>query len=371
MYNLPVNILNTENNLSMKRVPLVPVLPTPHSSFYSDFGLFYYYFEKLPHKISENHIKVREARAWFTERYAEQVQESLFMKSCFDNAEEAQLDDAIYLLRPDLLVYFDTQKSQIQYLFKATEWSVVEELVKELNQFKKKPNLEAELYLVIAGNGRFDLEKFSLREQKLSLEQNYNSDFAPVHKLILKRLARDRDKGLVLLHGEPGTGKTSYLRYLTQFLHKKVIFLPPNMAEAITQPHFLPMLVENPNSVLVIEDAENILLDRNQHDSSAVSALLNLSDGLLADCLSIQVICTFNTDLAKVDSALLRKGRLIASYKFEPLSVEKARQLSKQLGEELSIDKPMRLTDIYNQKEKPAQVKETRKIGFSKNNLIP
>lgn len=348
----------------MKRVPLVPVLPTPHSSFYSDFGLFYYYFEKLPHKISERYMEVREAQAWFTERYADQVQESLFMKSCFDNAEQAQLDDVVYVLPPDLLVYFNTQKSKINYLFKATEWSVVQELVQELNQFKEKPRPEAELFLVTSGNGRFDLEKFSLREQKLSLHLNYNSDFEPVHELILERLSKNRDKGLVLLHGEPGTGKTSYLRYLTQFLRKKVIFLPPNMAEAITQPHFLPMLIENPNSVLVIEDAEKILLDRNQRDSSAVSALLNLSDGLLADCLSIQIICTFNTDLAKVDSALLRKGRLIASYKFEPLAVDKARQLSKHLGGELSIDKPMRLTDIYNQKENPGRVQETPKIGF-------
>lgn len=364
MYNLPVNILNTANNLSMKRVPLVPILPTPHSSFYSDFGLFYYFFETLPHKISENNLDVREARAWFLERYAAQVQESFYMKSCFDNTLKAEVDDAVYVLHPDLLIYFDTQKSLIKYLFKKTEWAVVEELVERLNQFKMKPNKKAELFLVVAGNGRFDLEKFALREQKLSLNQNYNSDFEPVHKLIIERLSKDRDKGLVLLHGEPGTGKTSYLRYLTQFLQKKVIFLPPNMAEAITQPHFLPMLVENPNSVLVIEDAENILLDRNQRDSSAVSALLNLSDGLLADCLSIQIICTFNTDLAKVDSALLRKGRLIASYKFEPLSVEKARQLSKKLGQELSIEKPIRLTDIYNQKEKPGELIESRKIGF-------
>ena len=43
-----------------------------------------------------------------------------------------------------------------------------------------------------------------------------------------------------------------------------------------------------------------------------MSDLLNISDGLLADFLHVQVICTFNHPLSMVDSALLRKGRLIA-----------------------------------------------------------
>ena len=58
----------------------------------------------------------------------------------------------------------------------------------------------------------------------------------------------------------------------------------------------------------MIEDAENILIDREAGGSSAVSALLNLTDGLLSDCLNIQIICTFNTDLSKLDRALSVKA---------------------------------------------------------------
>jgi len=50
--------------------------------------------------------------------------------------------------------------------------------------------------------------------------------------------------------------------------------------------------------------------------------LLNLSDGLLSDCLHMQLISTFNTDIARLDKALLRKGRVIARYEFKPLTVE-------------------------------------------------
>jgi ATP-dependent 26S proteasome regulatory subunit len=171
----------------------------------------------------------------------------------------------------------------------------------------------------------------------------------------------------VLLHGKPGTGKTSYIRYLIGSLKKKVIFLPPNLASAITNPELLSVLIDEPNSIFVIEDAENIIIDRETEGSSPVSALLNLSDGLLSDCLNIQIICSFNTDLSKVDSALLRKGRLIAQYEFKELETEKAQKLSDKLGFQTKINDPMTLTDIYNQEERSFNEKVRKTIGFMNN----
>ena len=108
------------------------------------------------------------------------------------------------------------------------------------------------------------------------------------------------------------------------------------------------------------------MIDREQTGSSAVSALLNISDGLLADCLNVQVICSFNTDLSKVDSALMRKGRLIAKYEFKELETNKAQKLSNKLGFQTIIKEPMNLTKIYNQNEKDfAERKQKSKIGFN------
>ena len=138
------------------------------------------------------------------------------------------------------------------------------------------------------------------------------------------------------------------------------------MATSITNPELLTFLIDNPNSIFVIEDAENIIVDREQNGYSPVSTLLNISDGLLSDCLNIQIICTFNTDISKVDAALLRKGRMIAQYEFKELETVKAQALSKKLGFDRIITNPMTLTEIYNQEEQDfSQQKKKKMIGFN------
>ncbi|MDZ7848138.1 MAG: hypothetical protein U5L96_16060 [Owenweeksia sp.] len=98
---------------------------------------------------------------------------------------------------------------------------------------------------------------------------------------------------------------------------------------------------------------------------SPVSTLLNISDGLLSDCLNIQIICSFNTDISKIDQALIRKGRLIAKYEFRELEVEKAQLLSQKIGCPTTITQPMTLAEIYNQNEGEYKQREKKSaIGF-------
>lgn len=134
-----------------------------------------------------------------------------------------------------------------------------------------------------------------------------------------------------------------------------MIYVPPDMAKKISKPEMLTFLLTQQNAVLIIEDAENIIRDRNEISidaSQAVANLLNLSDGLLGDAMHMQILATFNCDLGVVDQALLRKGRLIANYEFGKLEVENAKILSDKLGfSHEHISMPMTLAEIYNQNE--------------------
>jgi hypothetical protein len=124
--------------------------------------------------------------------------------------------------------------------------------------------------------------------------------------------------------------------------------------------------MDNNDSVLVIEDAEPALEKRNAGGrSSAVSNVLNLTDGLLSDCLKISILATFNTSEKNIDSALTRKGRLLMNYKFDKLSKEKSQALLKKLGHNVEVKEPMTLADIYFYgKNNNNDGFKTKKIGF-------
>ena len=85
----------------------------------------------------------------------------------------------------------------------------------------------------------------------------------------------------------------------------------------------------------------------------------------MGDCLKTQIVATFNTDRQLIDEALLRKGRLIAEYKFDNLDIDKSNKLLKSLNIDYITTKEMPLSDIYNYEDNlgVGDNKKT-KIGF-------
>lgn len=339
-------------------------------TYLNGINLFLACFNYIPNLIEEEEIDCRKANKWFSETYHSAIKEFYYDKIYLRESKKAEYDDLFYFIYDDLIVNFDTNMSKVRFLFKKTDIDKVELVINQIRKVKKrKARVKPRISLLINTNHGIDTKDLIVTKPKLKIEDNYNDDFLEIHHTILKRLQKKNDKGLVLLHGLPGTGKTSYIRYLINSVRKKVIFLPPIMAGAITSPDLISILIDNPNCVLVIEDAENIVVDREKDGHSPVAAILNISDGLLSDCLNIQVICSFNTDISKIDSALMRKGRLIAKYEFRELEVEKVQVLSEKLGYRNEINSPMTLTAIYNQGENCfVENRKRNLIGFNLQN---
>jgi SpoVK/Ycf46/Vps4 family AAA+-type ATPase len=204
----------------------------------------------------------------------------------------------------------------------------------------------------------------------ISIEDNYNESFQEENKLILNSL-KEGGTSLCLFHGDPGCGKTHYIRYLIAELckeKKKVIYFPNEHIHFLSDPSFLHFFKDHKKSIIIIEDAEEILTSRELTLSNrGISNLLNLTDGLMGDFLELKFVCTFNTAIDKIDKALLRKGRITTNYKFEKLSVEKSNKLLEKLGKNHTTTEVMTLAEIYNLEQKDNSEKKERKIGFGTN----
>lgn len=195
-----------------------------------------------------------------------------------------------------------------------------------------------------------EIEEFDIRKQDVNINDNYNDDFIPVNDAIINFLKEDKNSGLVILHGKQGTGKTTYIRHLISNIHKTFIYMPSYIVSEISSPKFIPFIKDYKDSILIIEDCEEIIKSRDisGNTSSAIANLLNLGDGLLSDALYLKVICTFNTDLKNIDKAILRKGRLKGRYEFKELVADKVEKLFLKHGITDCEPKPMTIAEIFN-----------------------
>ena len=115
----------------------------------------------------------------------------------------------------------------------------------------------------------------------------YNDNFDDFNASICNKLTNDQ-KGLFLLFGKPETGKSSYLKLLINEVDKQFLFKPAQLLHKLGCAEFISILLEHSGRlVIIVEDAENLLISRNQIRSYSLSNLLNLTDGILADTIII------------------------------------------------------------------------------------
>lgn len=325
--------------------------------------LYLYCFNLLPSVNYIGHVDGEKAFAAFKEKFGGLINHVHQYRWYKIKRKEYQFDKTILVLSNNCILEFDDDCCEV--LHDGSNEEFVADVTALVNQFKERQRRQPlEINLIVQVRNRLELKAMEIKRTKLELDLFYEDGFKITDEVIRKRLSRKNDKGIVLLHGLPGTGKTTYLRYLIGKIKKRVLFLSPTVAGNLMNPDFIELLIDNPDTVLIIEDAENIIMDRKHNSGSSVSNLLNISDGLLADFLNVQLICTFNSSLTMVDSALMRKGRLIAKYEFDKLSVSKAQKLSRHFGFDTIITKPMIIAEIANQHEREQQKEKVEVIGF-------
>jgi hypothetical protein len=263
-----------------------------------------------------------------------------------------------------------TEISNMQIIYSLEDTSFkLSDFDKELTSLKIAEDKKSRVYMVVKKAHGLDLQDFEIEIPLLDISENYGSVWAEKHEKLLEALTIKKRKGIALLHGLPGTGKSMYIRHLIATLceNRTVVYLPNQLIDCITDPGFIPLMAEYSGAILVIEDADEAIKAR-KNGGGTVDKLLNLADGILSDFLGMQIICTFNNDIATIDEALLRKGRLILKHQFEKLDIEAAQKLSNKLGFKSKIEESMTLAEIYNQDDRLSDIESTERnqIGFGR-----
>ena len=189
------------------------------------------------------------------------------------------------------------------------------------------------------------------------IRDNYSPKETESFDHILNDLVSPNPCGrFIVLQGEPGTGKTYFVRGIVSACanNKKILFIlvPASMTSKLAEPGLLDVFVNDEKTydrrVFILEDSDHALVPREGDNLSEISALLNLTDGLIGKALNLSIICTTNAASIKIDRALKRAGRLCREIAFQPLSFEHASKVANRLGVRMpALGSKYTLAELY------------------------
>jgi hypothetical protein len=247
-----------------------------------------------------------------------------------------------------------------------------EDLIKinEITEKLGKYNIELEegedcykLNTVFVSQNGLEVESVDTFNLDESIELFYNVDtFKSINKLT-KTLIKS-NKGLTVLYGERGTGKTNIINYICEKLDRMVIYIPNNMLElTINSPEFRTFLKKYPKPIVVLDDCEMIFNELFSKSNIYVNNILQMVDGLLSNSIELNIITIFNVDdYDEIDHVLLECNSLIDVIEFELLSQQESNDLSKHLGSKKKYKNKNKLVDIIKNDNTN---KNYKKIGLN------
>jgi len=201
--------------------------------------------------------------------------------------------------------------------------------------------------LVIRNNVGIDIEPVS--HDNIDIKKYYTSEtFNDIEKLVIN--INKNERGLSILYGPIGSGKTTCLNHILSNVNRTSIFIPNNSIDlSINSLDFKDFLKRYENPLLVIDDCEFFTNSQISQISYFTANIIQIIDGFLQN--NIQVLLLFNSNLSDMDRKILGCNNLIDIVKFGKLDIKTANKLSKNLGFGKRYKESITLSDVYYDKD--------------------
>ena len=333
----------------------------------NDFLFCWDKFKNRPNRIV---IHNNYSTAQFIEIIEKQTTEKNTLTEAIPDGERLSITDKI-LAKVDkdcylsyIVVERDTDMSFVETItiYYNNGYAGVEKLIDELSTAVVKYDDEYSniLNTIAISPLGLEIEPLASTEADPDIDLYYSTETFKELAKATKKIKKS-DRGLTILYGERGTGKTSAINYIASKLDRIIIYIPNNMIDhTINNPEFRKFVKKFERPILAIDDCET-LFGEFLNKSNLSNNLLQMVDGLLADQINVNIVAIFNIESEDdIDDSLLECNNLIGVVEFEKLSAKESNDLAKSLESNKKYKGKTKLVDIIKRRDS----KEYIEIGF-------
>jgi len=245
--------------------------------------------------------------------------------------------------------------SDVSFYYATELGDKVNEILENINEFinnKEQEQITNKINTPILTQNGLELDPIDLLKGDYeNIDLYFNDDTIKKANKLIKKIKKS-NKGLSIIYGERGTGKTTLVNHISSMVDKIVIYIPCNMIElTLNNSDFKSLISRYKNSVLVIDDCEIYFSELHSKASIFTNNLLQLVDGFQSDNFDLNIITILNVDsISEIDHTLMECNNLIDIIEVEYLKSNKVNELCEHLGQKNKYKFDTKLVNILKKK---------------------